>query len=141
MQQLTANQVGQSQVRSLADLGFKTGRDGSLSIDTLALERALKLDPAGVDAVFSTATTGVAAAASALAESYTDASDGVLTLKSKSLSSSVSRLGDRIDKAQLALDKYRDLLTAQYTAMEKVVGGLKSIGNFLSMQEQVQNKR
>ena len=37
-------------------------------------------------------------------------------------------------------DRYRDLLVAQFTAMEKVVGGLKATGNFLTQQENVNHK-
>ncbi|HWW64309.1 MAG TPA: flagellar filament capping protein FliD [Sphingomonadaceae bacterium] len=38
--------------RTLAEIGVKTGRDGSLSLDTARLDQMLASDPAGVEALF-----------------------------------------------------------------------------------------
>jgi flagellar capping protein FliD len=38
------------------------------------------------------------------------------------------------DRMQLRLDAFKQNLTAQFTAMEKIVSGLKASGNFLSQQ-------
>ena len=38
------------------------------------------------------------------------------------------------DRLQLRVDAFKRNLTAQFTAMEQVVAGLKASGNFLSQQ-------
>jgi flagellar hook-associated protein 2 len=57
---------GLATVRSLADLGVKTARDGTLSIDSAVLSAAIARDPAAVNAVFSDPTGGVGKLASTL---------------------------------------------------------------------------
>jgi flagellar capping protein FliD len=38
------------------------------------------------------------------------------------------------DRLQLRIDAFKANLTAQFTAMEKIVSGLKAAGNFLTQQ-------
>jgi flagellar hook-associated protein 2 len=134
LQGLTSQAVGTGNVRTLADLGVKTARDGSLSIDATVLGKAIAADPAAVNAIFTTATTGIAAATTALAQAYTNSTDGILTVRTKSIQGRITQLGKDITKQEAGLERYRDLLIAQFTAMEKVVAQLKSAGNYLTQQ-------
>ncbi len=134
MQQLTSAVVGNGTVRTLADVGIKTERDGTLSIDSVTLGRALAREPSAVNALFATASTGMSAAAGALVDAYTNSTDGLLTLRTQGLKSSMKRIDDDIDKEQTAIDRYRELLVKQFTAMESVVSGLKAAGNYLTQQ-------
>ena len=71
----------------------------------------------------------------ALVADYTNSSDGILVSKRKSYDKSVKQISTQIDSLQLRLEAYRTKLIAQFTAMEKVVSGFKTIGNYLTSQE------
>lgn len=133
LQRIGTTQVpGLTSVKTLADLGVKTGRDGSLSIDATAFEKALSRDPAAVNALFATAGSGLAAVVDDLVTVQTRSSDGVLTSRQDSLNRLVTQLDGRAETMQRRVDAFRDNLVRQFTAMEKAVGGLKSIGTFLT---------
>jgi flagellar hook-associated protein 2 len=135
LQLLTASTVpGLVNVRSLADLGVKTGRDGSLQIDAATLGKAIARDAGAVNSLFATATTGLGALATTLADNFTRAGDGVLTARSSSLDRKVKSMGDEATRLQAQIDRYRSTLVAQFTAMEKTVSALKASGSFLAQQ-------
>ncbi len=129
-----------SSIRSLADLGIKTKSDGTLSIDQARLEKAIATDPTAVNALFQQATDGVSDKVKDLVDSYTNSSDGILVSKSKSYDKSIKQISTQIDALELRLEAYRNKLVAQFTAMEKVVSGFKSIGDYLTSQEARSNK-
>ena len=141
MQSLVSKVIpGSTSVRSLADLGIKSARDGQLSIDSPTLEKAIARAPSAVNALFATATDGLGDFTKRMVDGYTNSVDGILTVRTSSLNKSVNRLGTDIDNAQRGVDAYRDQLTKQYTAMETIVSGLKSIGSYLTSQEAAKNK-
>jgi flagellar hook-associated protein 2 len=123
-----------SAIRSLADLGIKTGSDGTISIDQARLGKAIAIDSAAVNTIFQV-TDGVADKLKTLVTGYTDSNNGILQQKSKSYGKTIKDLDLQIDKLELRLDAYRTKLVSQFTAMEKVVSGFKSIGNYLTSQE------
>lgn len=138
---LTSKTVGSSGVvRTLADLGVKTARDGSLSIDSVTLGKAIAKDPAGVNALFNTATSGISALTSDLVKGYTDSTNGILTVRTQGMRGQITRLGKDVERAQAAVDRYKELLVKQFTAMESIVSSLKSTGNFLTSQEKLNAK-
>jgi flagellar hook-associated protein 2 len=119
-------------VRTLADLGVKTARDGSLSIDASTLGAAIGRDPAAVNALFASATDGIAAGVGTLVEGFTRAGDGVLASRKASLDRTVRAMDDQAAALQARLDKYRENLVAQFTAMEATISRLKASGSFLA---------
>jgi flagellar hook-associated protein 2 len=131
---------GQGTVRSLADLGVKTNRDGTLAIDSSALSAAIARDPVAVNAVFGQATTGVARRLWNIAIDYSSVT-GLLSAEQASLERKVSGLDDQAAKLQARIDAYHDQLVAQYAAMENVVSRFKSIGDFLTAQEDANTKK
>jgi flagellar hook-associated protein 2 len=135
LQAMVTTRVGTSTVRALADLGVKTERDGSLSIDATILGKALGRDPAAANALFSTAATGLSAVAKSLVDVETRAGDGALTARQSGLGDTVKAMNDQADAMQRRIDAFRHNLAAEFTAMEGTVSGLKSIGNFLSAQQ------
>lgn len=127
-----------SSVRTLADVGIKTGQDGSLSIDATRLGKAMSTDAAAVNALFANATTGLSAATKALEKSYNDSATGVFTTRKHGLERSVKAADQQIAALEVRLNAYQERLIAQFTAMEKLVGGFKSISTFLTQQENSQ---
>jgi flagellar hook-associated protein 2 len=129
-----------SAVRTLADVGIKTGQDGMLTIDSARLEKAIATDAGAVNALFQTATTGMAAATTSLVDRYTSGSSSILVARQNGINRSIRSMDDRINDLQRRVDAYREKLVRQFTAMEKVVGGFKSIGNFLTSREKQETK-
>jgi flagellar hook-associated protein 2 len=129
---ISANVSGLSNVRTLADLGVKTNQDGSLALDAATLGAAIARDPAAVNAMFSTASTGLGALTSTLADRFTRPSDGILTSRSSSLADRVKEMDHQATLLQDQLDAYRALLVAQFTAMEQLVSSLKNSSSYLT---------
>lgn len=129
MQSLITTEVGTGDVRTLADLGVRSARDGSLTIDDATFNRAFTADPGAIDGLLD---GGLAAAADTVVDAFVDSVDGALTLRTKSLNDQKRRIDDQVAALEARAEAYRDMLIAQYTAMEKVVSSLKAVGNFLS---------
>jgi flagellar hook-associated protein 2 len=134
LQQVLVSKVpGLATVRTLADLGLKTSKDdGSLSIDATVLQRALARDPSAVNALFSTAVTGVSKLVDGLVDRNTRSVDGALVVSQDSLNGRVTQITSQIESMQRRVDAYRATLLAQFTAMETMVSGLKNMGTFLT---------
>ncbi len=142
LQRLTSTAVpGLGAVRALADVGVRTERDGTLSLDTSVLASALARDPAGVDAAFGDAASGIAQQVSRLADAYAAPTTGLLALQQTGMQDRIRSLDDQQAALQGRIDAYRDGLVAQFTAMENVVGQLKTIGNFLTSQDAAADKK
>jgi flagellar hook-associated protein 2 len=141
LQQLVISEANPgSSVRTLADVGVKTGQDGMLSIDESRLEKAIATDAGAVNALFQKATTGMAAATTALVDRYSNGSSSILVARQNGINRSIKTMDGRIEDLQRRVDAYREKLVRQFTAMEKVVGGFKSIGNFLTSREKQETK-
>jgi flagellar hook-associated protein 2 len=131
--------VGSSSVRSLADLGLETQQTGTLLIDSTTLASAIARDPNAVNRLFADATGGISKITSDLVTAYTGAA-GMLSVRQKGLQDQIRRMDDQAENIQRRIDSYRKTLMSQFTAMEKVVSGYKSIGNFLTNQSLLQSK-
>lgn len=137
MQSILVREVGSGDVRTLADLGVKSGRNGTLSIDSATFDRAMASDAGSVDALFD---DGLADLASTVVDAFTDVVDGSLTLRNKGLTDEGERIDERIAKLEARVERYQELLIARFTAMEQIVSATKSIGTFLSSREAAQKK-
>jgi len=133
VQKLTSTPVaGLANVRTLADIGLKSARDGSVSIDNAVFLRALDTDPDALDRLFSEEAGGIAVLAKEL-------SDGLLKSSSGALSSQVSGLNARLrdldrqkTQAEQRVQRFREGLIAKFSAMEQVISGLKQSGSYLT---------
>ena len=135
VQGLVTTTVTNGSIRSLADIGIKTNfLDGTLTLDSGKLGAALQANSAGVNNLFAQATTGMGAVTKALGDRYTNVVDGMFTSRTKNLNSRIKQMDSDAERMQLRVDAFKQNLTAQFTAMEKVVAGLKASGSFLSQQ-------
>ena len=123
---------GSATIRSLADIGLKTDREGTLTVDTAALTKALGRDAQAVNDLFSKATTGLGAVTQKTVDLYGNFTDGLLSTRTKGLQRTVKAMDDQIAAMNMRLDVRKTTLINQFTAMEKVVSGVKSTGNFLT---------
>jgi len=135
LQSILTNQVaGLPGVKSLADVGVKTAKDGSLSIDSTLYAAALARDPAAFDSLFSTATSGLGDFVSKLVQEQVRASDGVLAGRQTGLNARIRAMDDQAAAMQRRIDAFKSNLVKQFTAMETTLSNLKSTGNFLQAQ-------
>ena len=79
--------------------------------------------------------SGLSPFADTLVNAFTDATNGALTVRSKGLTDKKKRMDDQINQLEDRADQYRERLVAQFAAMEKVVSGLKALGNFITSQD------
>ncbi len=134
LQGLITVEVGVGTVRSLADIGIKSARDGSLSVDGTVLKNALTRDPVAVNTLFADATAGLAKVTGTTIDNYSNAADGILITKRKGIESTVRDMDGQIASLELRLEGRRQSLIAQFTTMEKIVSSMSSLGRFLSQQ-------
>jgi flagellar hook-associated protein 2 len=130
-QTMSAAQLGQGMVATLAQLGLQQTRDGTLQFDSTKLATALTQDPTSVEKLLGRATGattgGAMANLSDIVNSITDSVNGVLTLRSKSLTDQAKKLDDQATQEQTRLDDYTTKLRTQFSAMDTAVAANNSL--------------
>jgi flagellar hook-associated protein 2 len=133
MQQLLSKTVVASgSVRTLADLGMVLQQDGSLTLNSVALYKAVQSNPSAANTIFSQATTGIADTIKTFVKSQTNTLTGNLVLQQKSLKSSILDMGEEQGRIQEYLDKERARLVAQFTSMETLISGYNAATSYLT---------
>lgn len=141
VQGLMTQVIGSSSVRTLADVGLKTNfQDGTLTVDSGKLGAALAADPQAINNIFSDRVSGIGAQMQTLSDRYTNVVDGLFTSTTKSLNTRIAQMDTQADAMQARIDDFKANLTAQFTAMEQIVSGLKTTGNFLTQQSTAASK-
>jgi flagellar hook-associated protein 2 len=118
-------------LRVLSQIGIKTGRDGTLSIDETMLTDKITTDLAGVSDLFN-AEGGVAAAFWDYADRATDTISGSITFRTKGLGTIVSKFDDDIARVEARLAKQEEALRAQFAKLESLLGSLQTQSSFLT---------
>jgi len=119
-------------VRTLADLGFKQAADGTVSLDSTQLNKALAADSGAVERIFSDSTNGIAKTLSNFSKQYTDTFTGVLVSRRTSLQTTIKNLTDANTQLQAQVDAYRNQLTTQFSQMEDLISGYKNISSYIT---------
>ena len=128
----TAVVPGISNVHTLAEIGLKTAEDGTLSIDQPTLAAAIGKNASAVNALFSTASTGISAVVDGMVASYTQSGTGILVADQSAINQRVSDIGLQETALQNQIDAYRQTLLQQFSAMESTVSSLKTAGNYIT---------
>ena len=125
-------------LRSLSDIGISAQRDGTLKLDSGALQKALEKDPKAVAALFTGAEGS--AAPIGIAKRLDDffgkllGSDGPLASRTTSLNKRIDLInGDRVT-LERRLQEVQTRYRAQFQAMDQLVSKLTATGNFLTQQ-------
>lgn len=117
---------------TLADIGVKLQNDGTLTLDSATLNKALTNDPSSVDSIFSKASTGIAARVSSLSTRFTDSLDGTLVTRQTSLGKTIKDLQTSADRLQTYVNSFKANLQKSFATMESLISGYKTIGSFLT---------
>jgi flagellar hook-associated protein 2 len=129
---LSTKVVAEGSYRTLADLGVKLQNDGTVTLDKTALSAAITKDSTAVNAIFSTATTGLAAQTDTLAKTYTDFVDGQLIQRQTSLKGTLKDLQVSSEKLQRHVDSFREQLVKRFSQMESLMSGFNAVSNFIT---------
>lgn len=127
---------------TLAQIGVRTNRDGTLAVDSATLTAVLAKRPEAVEGMF-TAATGSKSGLSALLSSLSDAAASSTTGLGASTVRYTKAQSD-LSKEQTNLAAKRDLqttlLTQRFSAMNSKVAAYKSIQSYLTNQIAAWNK-
>ncbi len=120
---------------TLADLGLKTNRDGTFSLDTDRLAATMKRDPVGTGAMFTNGLYGVYATFDKLGRTVSSSSDTF------SLGGSIARLtklqttlGTQKAAMETKQEDLRQRLVTQYAKLDTRISNSKSTLSFLQQQ-------
>lgn len=114
-------------VSSSGFLGYKTERDGTITVDDGKLDTALSAHYADVKNLFvnQVGSAGIAQLLSSAIDRLDNVSSGSLTLRKNSLTKQITNLSAEIDKKEAAIAQYQDRLKAQYAALDGLLSQLK----------------
>ncbi len=117
-----------SDMRSLAQIGISTDREGTLSLDLGKLEDALDENLKGVTNLFvkGESTEGVAEQFYQLALGATRSADGDLAIRMDGLKDRVRKLNAKIELQEAALERLEERLRARFAALENLISSLQS---------------
>ncbi|MFU8788422.1 MAG: flagellar filament capping protein FliD [Methylobacter sp.] len=121
-----------SAFNTLKSIGIDINKDGVMSMDGSALDKALATNLSSVSDVFSS-SDGVASRLNSKVMQYLQ-TGGALDTRQTSLNKQLKALGEKRDSVQLRLDNVQKSLMKQFIAMDIAVGRFQSTGSFLSNQ-------
>lgn len=121
---------------SVGQIGFKTERDGTITVDEGQLSTALNTNYSGVKALFSNqgAVTGLAQTIVTAVDTLNDITGGALTLRKKGLTNEIDRVGNDITRQEDSVSRYEERLRRQFAALDGLLRQLEGQSGFLQAQ-------
>lgn len=128
--------AGSGEPATLAAIGVKTKRDGTLEVDETALSTALTKTPAAVERMFAVSTTAGTGLYAAMQSLQFNASSFVYGLGAagQRYSTQASDLSKEEAKLTQAAEKMTTRMTAQFSAMNTRVSAFKATQAYLQQQ-------
>jgi flagellar hook-associated protein 2 len=125
---LSSSVAGLSTVRTVGELGFKTERDGTVTVDEAKLDTSLSASYSAVKNLFikQATSTGIAQLITNAVDALDDAVGGGLTLRKSGLTKQITDLTDEIARKEDSLAQYEERLKRQYAALDGLLAQLKS---------------
>lgn len=132
-QEISAATTGAiSELDTLAELGITTSETGKLEIDAGKLNTVLDKDFASIPSLFA-GDSGYASRLGSLISSLTD-TGGLLSTRTEGLESQIDRINDQRDALERRIAAIEARYTAQFSALDSLLGQLSSTGEFLNQQ-------
>ena len=130
---LSSSVAGLSSLSTAGAIGFKTERDGTVTIEDAKLDSALAASYTAVKNLFisQTSTTGIAQLINNAVDAIDDAVNGPLTLRKNGLTGQITDLTAEIARKEDVLTQYEERLRRQYAALDGLLNQLKSQSSFL----------
>ncbi|MDP1774114.1 MAG: flagellar filament capping protein FliD [Methylobacter sp.] len=117
---------------TLADIGIKTDKTGVLVLDSVKLDKAIAANSDAVPQLFAS-TNGLSPSFDKILTTYL-ATDGPLTARVDGINKNIGGITDERSKLSLRLTAIEARYRKQFTAMDNLLGKLKSTGNYLTQQ-------
>ncbi|MBX9658081.1 MAG: flagellar filament capping protein FliD [Nitrospiraceae bacterium] len=125
---LSSSITGAGSLNTVGALGFKTDREGTITVDEAKLDTALSASYSNVRTLFvnQTASAGVAQLLNTAIDSLTNVASGQLSLRKNGITKQITSLSADILRKEDAVTKYEDRLKAQYAALDNLLRRLQS---------------
>lgn len=130
---LSSTVSGLSTLSTTGEIGFKTERDGTITVDEAKLDSVLNSSYSAVKNLFirQTGITGIAQLMTDAVDVLDDVASGALTLRKNGLSKEITNLTDEIARKEDAIAQYEERLKRQYAALDGLLGQLKSQSSYV----------
>ena len=130
---LSSTVSGLTTYTSVGNIGFKTERDGTVTIEDAKLDAALSANYTAVKSLFvnQTGSVGIAQALNTAVDTLDDIESGALTLRKDGLTRQISGLTDEIARKEDVLAQYEERLRNQYAALDGLLRQMQSQIGFL----------
>ena len=132
IRQTLTNSVPGLDFGTLSEIGITTDANGHLTMDEEKFDSILSTDFSTVSELFAS-ENGLANSLEALIDGYIG-SNGTLGSRTESLQSRIESIDDDRERLDARLTALESRYTAQFTAMDILVGQLQGIGNSLTGQ-------
>lgn len=123
---------------ALSEIGIKTQKDWTLTVDDTTLSNSLSSNLSNVvDVITKNSVTGTSGVAEQLRTNLLNMNsivDGQVHNRTKSLGDLLTDLSSQIKIKEKQLDKYEADLTRKFAALESLISGFSARGNYLSSQ-------
>jgi flagellar hook-associated protein 2 len=128
-------------IGTLSQLGIKTQKDGTITLDSGKLTEAIKSDLAGVERLFAgeAGTEGIAGRFSSYLKGVTSSVDGLLVSRKNSTESARRSLDKSIDRTEMRLAQREKTIRAQFNALEKLVSSMNAQSAYVGQQMSMLN--
>lgn len=133
--------VASGTFRTLTDIGVTTNRDGTLALNTSALDKAIAADPAAVTHMLNPSAPdadnpGIAGALKSVTD-YLNAKDGPLAASAASYDKLKASLTKQLETLDTSMSNYEAQLTKTYSAMQARLSQLQSVRSYMEQQIKV----
>jgi len=123
--------------RTLSQLGLETQKDGTITLNSEILDKAIESDLDSIVSLLNgeeNGSGGIAEDFNDYLGSLTDNISGLLAGREESITSNISRLDARIVQTEMRLAKRQETLSAQFNAMEQMVSVMNAQSDYLTQQ-------
>lgn len=124
----------------LSQVGISLNSDGTLSVDSAKLNKALSADPTSVQKLFAS-SGGVGTAMTNALNGFlgVSGSTGSIAAASNNLQQTLTNLGQQQTALAARMKLYQSQLYAQYSALDTLMSSMKSTSTFLTQQFNAMN--
>jgi len=119
----------------LAELGVAIQKDGTMSLDSTALQTALDTDFSGVSELFANDDQGYAYRLEALADDFLQlGGNGLVESRTDGINDRIESIENRIDTMGRRLVIVEQRYRSQFSALDSLLGQLTATSNYLTQQ-------
>lgn len=129
----TKADLGDSPYSYMTEVGLSTGKDGNMTVDLIALEKAMDTDFHSFTSVFADSEAGFAVRLDTLMDGFLGI-DGLIESREDGFDSRIRRIQDQEASYEYRLELTETRLRSQFTALEELMAGFNSTSSFLTQQ-------